>query len=73
MFIACQIQYLLVHLEKYKKDTMKTTNFYSINSIVNANCVPMVDGSKWIVWALQRKKEGIPLRSLNRIADLLTK
>jgi hypothetical protein len=51
---------------------MKTTNFHSINSIVNANCVPMFDGSNWIMWALQRKKEGIPLRSINMIADIIT-
>ena len=51
---------------------MKTNYFYSINAMVNANCVPMVDGSKWIMWALQRKKEGVPLRSLNKIACILT-
>ena len=36
---------------------MTTKNkFYSINSIVNANCTPIVDGSNWITWSLVQLK-----------------
>lgn len=52
---------------------MKNSNkFYDINHIVNANTTPMVDGSKWINWALNRKKEGHTLRKINQIAQILS-
>lgn len=53
---------------------MRTTEnkFYNINSIVNANSIEMVDGSKWITWGLNQIKEGLTKRKLNRIAELVT-
>lgn len=51
---------------------MKNLNkIYNINSIVNANATPMVDGSKWIKWSLDRIKSGLDLRRVNKIADML--
>lgn len=48
------------------------TGFYNINDIINANCIEMVDGSKWISWSLAQLKRGLPKRNLNKIAQLLT-
>jgi hypothetical protein len=54
------------------KNSNKTTaKFYNINTIINANATKMVDGSKWINWSLDRIKEGLPLRNVNRIADFI--
>ena len=47
--------------------------FYNINHIVNANAIPMVDGSKWIVWGLDNMKKGSSKRQINMIADILTR
>jgi len=50
---------------------MKAT-IYNINHIINANAIPMIDNSKWVNWSLNRLKSGIPLRKVNKIAELLT-
>jgi hypothetical protein len=49
----------------------QTLKPYNINTLVNANAVSMADGSKWILWGLARLKEGLPIRNLNTIADIL--
>jgi hypothetical protein len=53
---------------------MKTprNKFYNINAMVNANVVPMVDSSKWIAFSLHLKKRAFSLRTINRIAELVT-
>ena len=54
---------------------MKTleNKFYNIHSIINANTIPMVDGSKWIIWSLGLLKDGYTLRRVNKAADILTR
>ena len=47
-------------------------NFSNINSIVNANATPMVDGSKWICWYLDAKRKGVSKKRLEKIAYLLS-
>lgn len=46
--------------------------FYNINHIINANTTEMVDGSKWINWSLDRKKEGHTFRRINLMAQIIT-
>ena len=50
---------------------MKTRAIFNINYIVNANATPMVDGSTWVKWSLDRMKEGVSLRRINTIAKFL--
>lgn len=47
-------------------------NFYNINTIVNANATEMVDNTKWISWSLNRLREGVPMKNLEKIARLIT-
>jgi hypothetical protein len=47
-------------------------NFYNINHIVNANSTEMVDGSQWVKWSLERLKQGLSKRRLNKIAEFIT-
>ena len=46
--------------------------FYNIHAIINANTIPMVDNSKWIVWSFNLLKKGYSLRTINRMASTLT-
>ena len=47
--------------------------FYNINEIVNANAIRTTDGKGWVVWSLDRLKDGLSRRRLNVIAGMLTK
>ena len=47
-------------------------NFFNIHSMVNANTIEMVDGSKWITWCLRQiKKRNLSKVQINRIANSL--
>jgi hypothetical protein len=53
---------------------MKNSNqIFCINSMINANSIEMIDNSKFIVWLLNLKKKGFPIRQLNKITYQLTK
>lgn len=53
-------------------DNNSKNNFYNINHIVNANSTEMVDGSQWVKWSLERLKQGLSKRRLNKIAEFIT-
>lgn len=75
MYCTSELHYLSLCIQKQKdmkNQTKATQKFYNINSVINANSIEMVDGSKWVKWSLDRIKDGLPLRNLNRIADMLT-
>jgi len=52
------------------KNFRNTYGYNMINEIINCNSIEMVNGSKWINWYLNQKKQ-IPQKNLDRLVFIL--